>query len=101
MLSPSSLIAVSCGVCSTVALRLSGDGSSTFAQLLDAASEVASRAFAHGVAPFARVVDALSLARTASYTPVYQVTLAPRSAVTEGVICACIHRVSLSPGVRA
>ena len=60
---------------STVALRLAGDGDQTFGQLLDAASKVATGAFAHGAVPFPRVVDALSLARTASYTPVYQVGL--------------------------
>ena len=45
----------------------------TFGSLLDDAAKTASSAFVHGAAPFARVVDALGIARSASYTPVFQV----------------------------
>ena len=63
----------------TLALRTSVDGKASFRQLLMDASKTAREAFSHAEAPFAMVVDALKQPRSASFTPVYQVSIMPAS----------------------
>jgi non-ribosomal peptide synthetase component F len=65
----------------TLALRTAVDGKASFRQLLKDAGKTAREAFSHAEAPFAMVVDALKQPRSASFTPVYQVTGCVRGAM--------------------
>jgi non-ribosomal peptide synthetase component F len=50
-------------------------GDPTFSNLLDRVKRSSMGAFAHSETPFAEVVRALKVARSASYTPIYQALL--------------------------
>lgn len=58
----------------TLALRTVITGDPTFQQLLKGVSAASMEAFSHADAPFAKVVQALKQPRSASFTPVYQVS---------------------------
>lgn len=61
--------------CSTLALRLDLSGDPSFSQAVQRAKKMAAEAFAHGTTPFTKVVEALGVARSAAFTPIYQVML--------------------------
>jgi non-ribosomal peptide synthetase component F len=59
----------------TIALRGNTSGDPSFRQLLQQSAKTTMLAFAHANAPFPMVVDALKVARSAAFTPLYQVLL--------------------------
>ena len=50
-------------------------GDPRFGTLLDRVKRGTAAAFGHAEAPFARVVEVLKVARSASFTPVYQASM--------------------------